>query len=137
MSWKNSLLVIWKLLGLFVETLNTGHKYSLLNRENLKQSIQLQLSQTQKLFSQLSSAILKSRLNFQHFSKKDDPHSWCISEITDSKKRLNKCLRSLVSEDPSRSNMVRWTKDCWYMNGITFIIFIDHCEGSWVGKDLS
>ena len=135
MSWKNSLLVIWKLLGLFVETLNAGHKYSLLNRENLKQSIQLQLSQTQKLFSQLSSAILKSRLNFQHFPKKDDPHSWCISEITDSKKRLNKCLRSLVSEDPSRSNMVRWTKDCWYMNGIT--IFIDHCEGSWVGKDLS
>ena len=44
----------------------------------------MQLSSTHKFFSQFLAAFLKSRLNFEHFEKKDDPHSFCISEITDS-----------------------------------------------------
>ena len=32
-------------------------------------------------------AYLKSILNFEHFFKKDTSHSFCISEIMDSKKR--------------------------------------------------
>ena len=44
LSWKKSLLVICKILGLFVNTLTTGEKYSLLIRDNLTQSIQMQLS---------------------------------------------------------------------------------------------
>ena len=44
----------------------------------------MQLSQKQKTFSQFLAAFLKSRLNFKHFEKKDNPHSFCISEITDS-----------------------------------------------------
>ena len=47
----------------------------------------MQLSQKQKLFSQFFPAILKSRLNFEHFQEKDDHHSWYIAEITDSEKR--------------------------------------------------
>ena len=62
-------------------------KYSLLNRDNLTQPIQIQLSPKQKTFCEFSSAVLKSRLNFKHFRKKDDPHRWCISEITESEKR--------------------------------------------------
>ena len=34
-SWKKSLLMIWKILGLFVNTLTADHKYSFLNRSNL------------------------------------------------------------------------------------------------------
>ena len=63
-------------------------KYSLLNRDNLAQQIQIQLSQKQKTFSQFFAAFLKSLLNFIHFQKKDDSHSWCISEIKDSEKRV-------------------------------------------------
>ena len=44
------------------------------------------LSQQQKTFSQFFSSFLKSSLNLEHFQKKDDPHSKCISEITDSQK---------------------------------------------------
>ena len=47
-------------------------------------SIQMQLSQKQKNFSQYFAEILESILNFQHFETKDDPHSFCISKITDS-----------------------------------------------------
>ena len=54
-------------------------KHYLLNRDNLTQSIQMQLYQKQKTFSELFLAFLKSILNFKHSPKKDDPHRWCIS----------------------------------------------------------
>ena len=44
----------------------------------------MQLSQKQKTFSEFLAAFLKSRLNFEYFEKKGDPHRFCISEITDS-----------------------------------------------------
>ena len=63
-------------------TLTVDDKYSLLNRSNLKQKIQIHLSQKQKTFSEFLSSFLKSTLSFEHFEKKDDCHSRCISEIT-------------------------------------------------------
>ena len=75
LSWKKSLLAIWKILGLFVNTLTADNKESLVNRDNLTQPIQIQLSQKQKTISQLFSQVLKSKLNFEHFQKKDDAHS--------------------------------------------------------------
>ena len=67
--------MICRILRLFVKILNDGHKYSLFNRENVKNPIQLQLSQKQKLFCQFVAAILKSKLKFEYFQKRDDPHS--------------------------------------------------------------
>ena len=43
-SWKNPLLVIWKILRVFVNTLNADDKYSVLNRDILAQLIEIQLS---------------------------------------------------------------------------------------------
>ena len=60
---------------MFVNTLTADEKYSLLNRDNLTQPIRTQLSQKQKAFSQVFLAFSKSRLNFEDFLKKDDPHS--------------------------------------------------------------
>ena len=54
-------------------TVNDNHY--LLNRDNLAQPIQMQLSQKQKTFSEFFFAFLKSILNFKHLPKKDDPHS--------------------------------------------------------------
>ena len=62
-------------------------KYSLLNRDNLTQPIPTILSRKQKAFSQFFLAFSKSTLNFEHFQKKDDPHSLFISYITHSEKR--------------------------------------------------
>ena len=78
--------MIFKILRLFVNTLTADDKYSLLNRDNLTQSNQTLLSQKKKTFSEIFSSFLKSTLNFEHFQKKDDPHSQCISEITVSEK---------------------------------------------------
>ena len=45
------LLVIFKFLELFVDSQTANDKYSLPNRENLSQPIEMQLSETQKEFS--------------------------------------------------------------------------------------
>ena len=64
-----------KILRLFVNTLIVNDKHYLLNRDNLAQRIQMQLSQKQKTFSEFFFAFLKSILNFKHLPKKHDPHS--------------------------------------------------------------
>ena len=46
----------------------------------------MQLSGKQKTFSDFFGVFYKSTLNFEDFSKKDDLHCWCISEITDPEK---------------------------------------------------
>ena len=80
------MLFLSKILGLFVNTLTDDGKYSLLYRDNLTQQIQILLSQKPKTFSQLFSEILKPTLNFEHFQKKDDPHSRCSSQVPVSEK---------------------------------------------------
>ena len=54
-------------LCLFVNTLTADDKYSPLNRDNLMQPIQLQLSKTQKTFSHFVFEFSEFRLNFEHF----------------------------------------------------------------------
>ena len=62
--------MIHKILRLFVNTLTVNDKHYLLNRDNLTEPIQIQLSQKQKNFSDLFFAFLKSILNFKHLPKK-------------------------------------------------------------------
>ena len=64
------MLVLWKSLRLFVDTLTDDDKYCLLNRDNLTQTIQILLSHKQQTFSQFFAPFLKSILNFEHFQKK-------------------------------------------------------------------
>ena len=70
--------MIHKILGLFVNTLTVDDKHYLLNRDNLTEPIQMQLSKIQKSFSEIFFAFLKFILNFKHLPKKHDPHSGCI-----------------------------------------------------------
>ena len=67
---KLSLLVIWKISRLFINTLSADGKYSLFNRDNLTQPNQMQLSRKEKSFSDFFSVVLRSSLNFEHFQKK-------------------------------------------------------------------
>ena len=83
---KKSLLLIEKIVTLFPNGLTADGKHYLLNRDNLTQPINTELSQKQKTFPEFFFAFSISILNFEHFSEKDVPHSWCISEIKGSKK---------------------------------------------------
>ena len=62
--------MIHQILGLFLNTLTVDDKHYMLNRDNLTQPIQLQLSEKQKTFSQFFFASLKSILNYKHLPKK-------------------------------------------------------------------
>ena len=88
LTFKKFLLVICKISRLFPNTLSADGKYSLLNRDNLTQPIQMQVSRKGKTFSEFFSPFLKSTLNFEHFQRKDDSHSWGLSETTDAEKHV-------------------------------------------------
>ena len=66
--------------------MGADNKYAFLNRGNLLQDFQMQLSQKRKKFSESVFAFSKFRLYFEHFEEKDDPDSWCIFELRDSEK---------------------------------------------------
>ena len=61
--------------------------YSLPNREYLTQPIQVQLYQKQKTFPGFFSEFSKSKLNFEHSLKMDNPHSLFISDSRACEKR--------------------------------------------------
>ena len=64
-----------KILRLFVNTLTVDDKHYLLNRDNLSQRFQMQLSQKQKNFLNFFFEFLKSLLNFENLVTKYEPHS--------------------------------------------------------------
>ena len=120
---KSLLLVIYKILRLFVNKLTADDKHYVLDRDNLREAIQMQVSQKQKIFYNFFFHFQNLILNFKHFPKKDDPHSW-----------LDKCLTSCVSQDPSTDIKAIGLKHCWNLNGSTSTVFINHCEGNYAGK---
>ena len=70
-NWvRKSLCYSHAILWLLLNKLSADEKYPLLNRDNLKIPIQMQLSQTHKTFSQFFAEFLKSIKNFQYSKKK-------------------------------------------------------------------
>ena len=84
---QKSLLDTWKFLWPFLNTLTAKDKYSLNSKDKWMQTIQMLLSQKQKIFSWSFFGVFRICIKFRTFSKKDDPPSLCISEITDHERR--------------------------------------------------
>ena len=63
--------------------------------------------------------------------------SFVFPKLPTLKTELCKCLKSLVSDDPSTSNMVNVSKHCSSLHRITFIIFNGHFQVNWLGKSPS
>ena len=76
---------------------------------------------TRKLYVNFFLYFWNRQVDFDYFEKSDDPHSL-----------LDKYLKSLFSQDPSKGNMINGPKHCWNLRESTFIIFIDNCEENWV-----
>ena len=62
-------------------------KCSLPNIDNLMKPIHMQLSEKLRPFSAIFNVFSKFSLNFEHFQKKDDAHSFFICEATACEKR--------------------------------------------------
>ena len=72
---------------MFRNTLTANDNYPLQDSENLSSAIQMHRSLKPKNFSDFFVLFLKSTSNFKHFEKKDDRHTYFISEITECEKR--------------------------------------------------
>ena len=60
----------------------------------------MQLFQKQKNFSEFFSAFFKSRLNFENFEKKDDPHRFWNFENTHSENVVKEMSKTLLFREP-------------------------------------
>ena len=84
LSQKKSLLLTCQISGLLINKLDSDDRYPVLNRDNLTIPIRVELFNRQRTFSEFFLAFLKSSGNFKYFLKKDNPHRFCVFEITDS-----------------------------------------------------
>ena len=135
---ERSLLLIWKILRVVVNTFTANGKYSLLNGDNLMQPIHMQLYRKPKNFSEVFFSIFKIYIKFAKFSKKRWPSSLMYFRNYELRKAwLDNCLKSPLSQDPSTGNMVNRTKHCWNLSDKNFTIFFDNCESNWVWKSFS
>ena len=67
---EKSLLDTWKFRRPFPNTFTANDKYSLNSKDKWMQTIQMLLSQKQKVFPEFFSSFFQSALNFEHFQKK-------------------------------------------------------------------
>ena len=68
---------------MFRNTLTAIDKYPVRDFVNLLSLIQMQLSLKPTIFSDFFVPFLESTSNFKHFEKKDDRHTYFLSEITE------------------------------------------------------
>ena len=59
----------WKFFRPFLNTLTADDKYSVISKDKWMETIQMHLSQKQKICSEFFSMFSESALNFEHFQK--------------------------------------------------------------------
>ena len=137
MSWKKSPLLTCQSLGLIVNTLDADDKYPVLNNDNLTIPIQMQLSVKKKVFLNLF-LLFWSQAEILNLLKKNMTLiAFVFRKLQTPNTSWDKCLKSPVSENPSRSNIGHVRKHCWNRHHSIFIIFSDHCQVNWVVKSVS
>ena len=85
----------------------------------------MELSAKQKTISEFFSAFSKSSLNFEHFQQKITFMAEVFPKLLWLQKmRLDQCLKSFVSEDPSKSNMVNGPKyvEIWMTAPLPYLL---------------
>ena len=72
--------------SILLNTLTANYEYSRSKTDNLQLPVQMQLSKKPETFSQFFIVFLQSTLNFEHFEKKNEPHSSSIFEVINSQR---------------------------------------------------
>ena len=126
-KWKTSLLITSKILGLFAYTLTADDMYSLHNRENFWQPIQLQLSKNANGFFANCNWTSEIYIKFWRFCKEKKTQASELKYLQNhwlQKKCLLKCLKGPVLEHPSTVNAFTSLRHCWNLHGSTFFYCI-------------
>ena len=75
MIWKICARYKFNIVGLFVNTWTADYRYPVPDCENLPFPIQIELSYKRKNLARFFIPFVEAPLNFEHFPKKEDPHS--------------------------------------------------------------
>ena len=132
---KEPLLLTCQIWGLLVNIVTADEKCPVLKRDNLRIPIQIQLSE--KIFFSTFCRILKIFIKFWTSWIKRWQSQLLWFRNYGLKTWFDKCLKSLVSEDPFKSKMGKVPKHCSNLHQSTLITFIDDSKGNWFGKSLS
>ena len=128
LSWNRSLLVIFKMLKLFVNTLTADDKYYLLNKDNLTEPTEMKLSKKKKLFFNFFLYFSNNDLIFDILDKKMTLIGYVFRKLRTEKNVVRKVSKRLASEDLSTSNMIKGLKHCLNLHSNNFNIYIDQYE---------
>ena len=135
MSYKNSLLAICKISNLFSNTLSSDGKYSLLDKDNLTERIQMELSQKQKQKFLICFFIFEIKFKFRTFSKKRLPSELMYFRNHGLPKTwLDQYLKSTVSEHSPKNNILNAPKHCSNLKVTPVTTFINNWEGNCLTK---
>ena len=102
-----SLLVISEILGLFVNTLTADDKHSCRNSKNLRQPIQVQLSNKDETFFEFFALFLKLSSIFQIFEKKITLIAYESLKLRTANVVVREISRKLRPRIPSKSQHVK------------------------------
>ena len=72
---------------MFRNTLTGNDNYPVQDSDNLSSPIKMELYLKRRIFPDIFFSLLESTLNFKHSEKKDERHTYLISEITECEKR--------------------------------------------------
>ena len=82
---QKSLVGTWKFFRPFLNTLTANGKYSVISKDKWMQTIQMHLSQKQKIFSKFFSAFFECALNSEHFQKTMTLIAYVVPKLTTTK----------------------------------------------------
>ena len=105
--------MIYKVLRIFVNILTTDGKYSVVNRDILRQTIQIELAQKDRTFSQFDTALLKCRLTIEHFQKKMTFIADLFPKLRTPKNVVSQISKKSRFIGPFDKRQVSGTKHCW------------------------
>ena len=80
--------------------MTVNEKHYLLNRDNLTQAFQIQLSEKQKIFLHFFFAFLKSMLNFKHLPKKVTLIAYIFQQTPGPKNMVRKMAKKTCFRGP-------------------------------------
>ena len=122
LSYKTSLLVRSKILGLFGNTLTADHMYCRHNWDRFPRQVQTQLSHKLKRLFEFCFAFSKSTWIFTYFETLDQLHGLNIWEVIDSEKCDCLDAKSSFFRTPLRNQRVHGSQDWQNLHGGTFVL---------------
>ena len=122
---------------MFVNGLTAREKYSLPKRNNITQPIQTHLSLKQSTFFELFFHFGNLHEILNIFQKKKTPIADVFLKLRTPKNVLKEVSKKYRFRGHFGDQHGEENKHCSNIDDTTFSIVVDHCEGNWVGKNVS